>query len=360
MNSHQIGLRNATWLVVAVALCGCVSVPAERVNQDRMAYGDVIAESWKEQMLLNVVRLRYADAPVFLDVASIINSHAVYGATGVSGSAARPPGFDSIGGEVVRGWANVPTVTYQPIMGDRFAKALLQPLPPSGVYQLLQGGWPAKLVLRTVVRSLNGVRNASMGRSADPRFDEIVNVLGELQGAGLLSMNVEQKDDGGALVMGVPPPASEGSTTGPGAHLRDVLGLDPEAEQITVHYGVFPRGPNELATMTRSMLELMLELGYGIDVPRSHEERGWASPARGTAEEARGSALVHIRSGTERSLNAYASVYYEGYWYWIDQSDVSSKSVFTFLMILFSLAETGQQSVAPLVTVPASIPVPTR
>ena len=64
--------------------------------------------------------------------------------------------------------------------------------------------------------------------------------------------------------MGVPPPASEESTAAPGAHLRDVLGLDPEAKQITVHYGVFPRGPNELATMTRSMLELMLELGYGI------------------------------------------------------------------------------------------------
>ena len=57
-----------------LALAGCTSVPLARVSADRMAYGQVVAESWKRQTLLNVVRLRYADASMFLDVASIINS----------------------------------------------------------------------------------------------------------------------------------------------------------------------------------------------------------------------------------------------------------------------------------------------
>lgn len=39
--------------------------------------------------------------------------------------------------------------------------------------------------------------------------------------------------------------------------------------------------------------------------------------------------------------------------YWIDDDDVASKRTFTFLLILSSLAETGQSSVAPLVTVPS-------
>ena len=70
------------WFLGALALLavtGCANVSPARVATDRMDYGEVIAESWKRQTLLNVVRLRYADAPVFLDVASVINSYSVTG-----------------------------------------------------------------------------------------------------------------------------------------------------------------------------------------------------------------------------------------------------------------------------------------
>ena len=63
------------WFAALVALGGCSHVPPSNLTSDRMDYGQVVAESWKRQVLLNVVRLRYADAPVFLDVSSIINSY---------------------------------------------------------------------------------------------------------------------------------------------------------------------------------------------------------------------------------------------------------------------------------------------
>jgi hypothetical protein len=44
---------------------------------------------------------------------------------------------------------------------------------------------------------------------------------------------------------------------------------------------------------------------------------------------------------------------YKDHWYWIDDTDLDSKRIFTFLMILFSLAETGQAPAAPVVTVPS-------
>jgi hypothetical protein len=62
---------------------------------------------------------------------------------------------------------------------------------------------------------------------------------------------------------------------------------------------------------------------------------------------------VHIRSGKEAPADAYAAVPFKGYWYWIDDTDIESKRTFTFLMILFSLAETGQTTAAPVVTVPS-------
>ena len=45
------------------------------VARDRFDYITAISDSWKAQMLLNVVKLRYADAPVFLDVASVITQY---------------------------------------------------------------------------------------------------------------------------------------------------------------------------------------------------------------------------------------------------------------------------------------------
>lgn len=84
----------------------------------------VIADSWKRQTLLNVVRLRYADAPMFLDVASVINSHTVggSGSAGATLPGGSSPDVFSVGGSGV--WSNAPTVTYQPLLGDRFTKSL--------------------------------------------------------------------------------------------------------------------------------------------------------------------------------------------------------------------------------------------
>ena len=94
------------------ALGGCASVSPQHVNTDRMDYGQVVADSWKRQTLLNVVRLRYADAPVFLDVSSIINSYTVGGEA--SAQATVPSRIDPNVLEfgATGRWSNTPTVTH--------------------------------------------------------------------------------------------------------------------------------------------------------------------------------------------------------------------------------------------------------
>jgi hypothetical protein len=61
------------------------------VTRDRFDYVTAISDSWKSQMLSNLVKLRYGDAPVFLDVASVINQYLVEGSAGYSGSWAQNP-----------------------------------------------------------------------------------------------------------------------------------------------------------------------------------------------------------------------------------------------------------------------------
>jgi hypothetical protein len=318
-----------------------------------MQYSQAIADSWKRQTLLNIVRMRYADPPVVLEVSSIINSYSIAGKGSLGTAQLSAPGVDSVTLGVEGSWSNTPTVTYQPVVGDRFTRSLLQPVPPAAVFQLLQGGWPTNVVLPVVVNSINGLRNATYGEPADPRFTELVETMARIQYERGLGIRVEPRKDGSAVVFTLPRRGQRAEFEADGRRVRTLLGIDQSADEFDVRYGLAPRGPRDVALLTRSILELMLELGVGIELPEGHAEQGRVLPYRRTGAEAQKTGLVRIRSGTEAPRDAYADVIYRGHRYWIDDTDIASKRAFTFLMILSSLAETGQTSVAPLVTVPS-------
>jgi hypothetical protein len=63
-------------LPVFLLLPACTSIGAGTVHRDRLDYSEALTTSWKEQTLLNIVKLRYADTPVFLEVSSVISSRA--------------------------------------------------------------------------------------------------------------------------------------------------------------------------------------------------------------------------------------------------------------------------------------------
>ena len=63
---------------------------------------------------------------------------------------------------------------------------------------------------------------------------------------------------------------------------------------------------------------------------------------------------MRIYSSREQPSDAYAAVRYRDYWFWIDDRDMKSKSEFLFVLVLFSLAETGVAPQTPVITVPAS------
>lgn len=353
MQTHSVKLKRILGALALLAAAGCASVSPERITVDRMDYGQVIADSWKRQTLLNVVRLRYADAPVFLDVASVINSYSVGGK--VTGSAQLPenpnPNVFQLGGEGT--WSNTPTVTYQPLLGDRFTRSMLQPVPPLAVFQLLQGGWPAELVLRTVVSSINELRNDSAGIAADPGFRQLLEALSRIQRAGGLGIRIDARKDGSTVVIVLQRDNADTAVMEEARRVLQLLRLDEGISEFEVAYGLVPRHRREVAMLSRSMLEIMLQLGFGVELPAAHAAEGRALPGRRQAGDAQSTALVRIRSGTEAPADTYAAVPYKGHWYWIDDTDIASKRVFTFLLILFSLAETGQSPAAPVVTVPS-------
>jgi hypothetical protein len=228
---------------------------------------------------------------------------------------------------------------------------MLQPIPPISVFQMLQAGWPPRFVFSTVVSSVNGLRNATGVSDGDPGFEELVDALTRIQRAGGLGFRAEPRKDGSAVILVMHRRGSDKAVAEDLRRVGELLGLTGDTEEYEVSYGLVPRNGRELAVVTRSMLEIMLNLGMGVELPPEHVASGRALPGR--AADSKTVPLVRIHSGLSAPSDAYAAVQFKDYWYWIADDDIVSKRPFTFLMLLFSLAETGQPAVAPVLTVPS-------
>ena len=237
MHAGRVGLS------LAFMLSACASIGPATVPRDRLAYVTAVGDSWKEQTLLNIIRMRYGETPNFLEVASVIASYAFQGSlnagvqigstgTGMpvpTGAALSPTGGNSgpASGSLNAGatYLDRPTITYTPLTGSRFAKSLLQPLPPSAILQLIQSGYPIDRILQLTVQSLGGVGNRSSvdARSADAAFYPLLDALRRLQRAGALTVRLakEEKNSSelGAFVFAIDRPevAADVGSEGPSA-----------------------------------------------------------------------------------------------------------------------------------------------
>lgn len=358
------GAGRVSLAALLLGAAGCASIGPATVPRDRTDYIAAVAESWKAQTLLNVVRMRYGDAPSFVDVSSVISAYTFQGQISASGqisserTSAVPSGLAVLGGSTA--YTDRPTVTYTPLAGDRFARSLLRPIPPSSIFELIQAGYPADIILQMTTRGVNGLYNrtslAGETRDADPEFYAVLAALRRLQLSGDVSLRIEKRgdEDVGVLLLS----SRRDQTANPDLDLvRKSLRVRPgPAGQLTLSFGALPRSENEIAVLSRSMLGVLLEVASGIDVPPADIASGRVGPSarRADAPDAHDRPLIRIYSGPAPPAQVYAAVRYRDASYWIRDDDLASKRVFTFLMMFFSLAETGVAPQPPVVTIPAN------
>jgi hypothetical protein len=350
-------------LLTLVGVAGCASIGPGTMTRDRLDYTAAVAESWKSQMLLNLVKLRYSDTPVFLDVGQIVSGYTVQSTFSAAGSifntSAIVPGVpnSSIGLGAQGQFTDRPTITYSPLMGERFARSLMTPVPPPAILSLIQAGYPIDLTLRLVVHTLNGIQNrfggAARRRPADPEFYELLARLRRIQDSGAIGMRVHRvgRDEATMLTLRR---KVESSTETDILMVRQMLGLDPQVSEIRVVYGSVAADAKELAMLTRSILDILVDLSSFITVPEAHVQERRVAP---TAEPEVGPGgpippLVRILSSREKPGDALVAVPYRDHWYWIDDRDMPSKGLFSFLMFIFTLVETGDKGAPPIVTIP--------
>src|SRR5437764_4809385 len=164
---------------------GCIGPKALRYT--RMRYNEVVRDTNDEQLLINIVRLRYADSPIFIDLPNITSQFEVAGRGNyLGGYGNQTPRRASLGyGEL--SFRDSPTLSYHPREGREIAKALLTPL-SADLFIVVNAGADIEQLLLLTVSDINDIPNAPAATNLTPkvpgdneRFRRGIQILASLR-----------------------------------------------------------------------------------------------------------------------------------------------------------------------------------
>ena len=138
----KLGAGALLFVGTCLAVSGCAQLGPDLVQAGRNDYNKVLAQTEEEETLLNLVRLRYADHAVMLDVSSVSTSFTWN--QRASAEAFRYEKSSSNSRVGVRGtldYTERPSITYTPLGGADFVRNVLTPVELDSLLLLSWSGW---------------------------------------------------------------------------------------------------------------------------------------------------------------------------------------------------------------------------
>lgn len=354
---------------VFLPLTGCFPpIGPHNLRRDRIAYDREMSRGQKEEMLLNIVQLRYADPPSLLQTTQIIAGYAY--SRHYMGSIMGDPwngigGTNMIGGTAGVTMADTPTVTYQPLSGQQFSQNLLEPIAPSVLLPLIAGGAPIDILLALTVQSIGDASNdqsvlaAPEDAAAFTRFTFLLRALRKLQLAHALTIRREPGQPRTKKHPAVPgksflvfPERTTPLLSSLQLQVKQLLDVSPNATKVEIVYGLSPHriSKNKITIVTRSMLSILINVSLSVEVPPEAVSEGMTGPTDLVSSTGDRRQIVIHYSKTQPA-QSYAAIEYDGYWYWVSKRDFRSKMAFTLLQLIEALVE-GKTAGGAIVTIP--------
>ena len=341
-------------------LPACKSIGPSQVPSDQFDYNQAIARSTNEQMLLNLVRLRYGEAPTFLAVNSVLTQYVYMGGVGVQGawgSSLGEPAY-SVGGSADLRYIERPTITYSPLTGQQFASQMTSAVPTELLFSLVHSGWPPDQLLFMCLQRINSLQDLGFMPTASW---EATDSHGNLDRAIELLIELSKREAVEVLPLADEPASrqlvfdehADPDTQQLIDELKQAVGLSPERSAFRITRRIVGRGPDEVTVRLRSLLEMMGFLCFGVELPQEHLDENRAariSDVRSGDDRRRVPLQVH--SQAEPPSNAFVAVKYADHWFYIPHSDHTSKLAFGLLAYLFQMQAPQVQGAGPLLTVP--------
>jgi hypothetical protein len=346
-------------LFVWLLLAGCQTLGPVALGVGRSAYNDVVARSGSEQTLGLIVRLRYSDPIGLLAVASVTAGLKFTAESKIEA------GFgprSNYAGNLVPfsggiGYEDSPTISYTPVDAQAFLREWLAPVMMETLTLILQSASDSAFIPLLVER-MNRLRfGADITAEERTAFNRAATLLTQFRERGIASWaeqggNAKQYE----LILSNYSPAYI-SDVEELLRLLDLHG-DPAHEstiRIPVVMGVRDRNFDGLAIQTRSVAAIMSSAAAAIDVPREHVEEGIVNAtAEPSALLAELDASLRILSSRSAPQRANVAVQHRGWWYYVDDTDLTSKRAFLQIQILFlsRLAEATRGAQTPVLTIP--------
>ncbi|MZG30398.1 MAG: hypothetical protein F3741_06255 [Nitrospinae bacterium] len=363
--SSCILLLNAISLLLSI---GCTTLGPATIKSQRSNYNLAVQKTNDEQLLLNLARLKYRDTPFFMEVSSVA-SQFILSTTGEASATLQDSvkGLFGLGASV--GMTERPTVTYSPLQGDKFIQRVLAPLPLQTITLLYHSGWSVERIFRLCFQRMNNLKNAPGASGPTPQkapqfkdFIEATKYLGELQSLDLLNLSYENESGIPKIILTI---ANEGKdqhqlfpfALNTAQKFAKSLNLEPGLNRYVITFTPKKNTPNQIRVVTRSLLGILFYLSQGVEVPEQDMRNGKVTKTLKTSgeifdwKEVTGE-LLRIKSNSSQPENATLMVFYRGIWFYIDDSDLKSKSTFSLLSQIFSLQAGKIKDNSPLLTLP--------
>jgi hypothetical protein len=362
-NRRAAAVRPAAALLAAalVVTPGCIvsrPIGPPALQPAYLGFNEAIAAANDRQLLLNLVRLRYRDTPLFLEVGSVVSQH-TRSVSGALGAEILVPGEDNIMPGVAGSLSESPVVTLAPLKGAMYARRLMEALDHRTVIGLAYAGWSLERLMVCCVQQIGTHLNAPTAAGPTPALPPL---WGDFQRAAVLLRELQLRQavrlslDEDGRIYAQPEASVEPELAAKARELGELLGLQRGLKRLAFGPPRVDPPPGHITLMPRSLMGALYFLSQGVEAPEEHERAGIVTVTREPGGERFDWNRVlmgtfRVRSGREAPATATLRVPHRGYWFWIDDADLESKTTFSLVSLLFALQSGEGQAPVPMLAI---------